>query len=163
MGIKPDIIKEDIGVFSKQCVIPYDSTYKPMDRSAVFFDLTSMLYKLTKPAAKDRTLMTSEEFKDDEKKNGRYLAELEKPYCSVIFVWTIPSIIVPKEKEDNEAARRVAAAKTEQKRVSNGLTEKKFEAIYNAHDQRVDALHCCLVYVRAVIEYVRRSRIVSTD
>lgn len=30
--------------------------------------------------------------------------------------------------------------------LSRQLAEKQFQAIHNAHDQQVDALHCCLVY-----------------
>jgi len=62
MGIKPKIIHDDLPLISPKSVIPYNVQYAPPNDAVVMFDLTSGIYKFSKQAAENRTIMTGVEF-----------------------------------------------------------------------------------------------------
>lgn len=114
MGIKHEIVREDVYAMAPSCCAAYDASYAPPPSPVVMFDLTQMMYRLSKPSAENRQLMTGDElrlsFVRKLEKLHTWHAKPQPVVASALVVIMDKYELVPKEKAKTQQSRKSRAA-----------------------------------------------------
>jgi len=111
MGIRSEVVREDIRRFAPDALCPFDAHYAPPDGAVVLCDMSQMMHTLARSAATDREIMDGTELQKVFRR--RILSMLDWPVkggeparaATLVCIMDKPGL-VPKEKRKTQDVRR---------------------------------------------------------